>query len=611
MIEHFSVAIIGSGAAAYSTADWLYKSGVQNVVIIAEDRLAGTSRNAGSDKQTYYKMSFTDLDSAEKMADALSSGGGMHKDTAFIEAVNSTKCFLRLVDYGVPFPQDEYGRFIGYQTDHDNAKRGTSIGPLTSKFMTECLENKVLYRENITFYDKTTVLKVVVDNNTAVGLVCLKECSGDYELIGISADNIVLATGGSACIYDSNVYPASQTGALSLAIETKARLNNLSEWQYGIASVGVKWNLSGSYQQVIPRYYSVDDTGKEREFLIDAFGTPDKANNAVFLKGYQWPFDSRKASESSLVDLAIADEIMKGREIFIDFRTNPIGYDYHSLSAEAREYLASADSVKKTPIERLRALNPKAIEFYLDNGIDLEKLSLGIAVCAQHMNGGVDVDTDWQTSVRNLFAVGETAGTFGVYRPGGSALNSTQVGGLRIAEYIARKKVKSKGENHLTNIRLIADSIKNEQDYIDKCMSEKAVKMIDFTKEMTNYCAHARYYEKIEDIHSRLLNQIEKKYYSIFSKKYKEIRQLYKYRDTILTQEALTRTLLYCIPKVGSRGGAISFMSGEVVAENVKMREYAVVTTCDSVEFVKLREMPDTSFNFEKTWQKFNEKHGI
>lgn len=611
MIEHFSVAIIGSGAAAYSTADWLYKAGVQNVLIIAEDRLAGTSRNAGSDKQTYYKMSFTDLDSAGKMADALSSGGGMHKDTAFIEAVNSIKCFLRLVDYGVPFPQDEYGRFIGYQTDHDYAKRGTSIGPLTSKCMTECLENKVLSYENITFYDKTTVLKVVVENNVTVGLVCLKECSGDCEIIGISADNIVLATGGSACIYDSNVYPVSQSGALSLAIEAKARLNNLNEWQYGIASVAVKWNLSGSYQQVIPRYYSVDDTGKEREFLIDAFGSPETANNAVFLKGYQWPFDSRKANESSLVDLAIADEIMKGRQVFIDYRNNPIGYEYNKLSNEAREYLASSDSVKNTPIERLRALNPKAIEFYLDNGIDLEKSSLGIAVCAQHMNGGVDVDTDWQTSVRNLFAVGEVAGTFGIYRPGGSALNSTQVGGLRIAEYIARKKVKSKEENHLANIRLIADSIKNEQDYIDKCMSEKAVKMIDFTKEMTGHCAHTRNYEKIEDIHSRLLKQIENKYYSIFSKKYKEIRQLYKYRDTILSQEALTRTLLYCIPKIGSRGGAISFMSGEIVAENVKMQDYAVVTTCENVEFVKLREKPDTNFNFEKTWHRFNEKHDI
>lgn len=611
MIKHFSVAIIGSGAAAYSTADWLYKAGIKSVVIITEDRLAGTSRNAGSDKQTYYKMSFTDLDSAEKMADELSSGGGMHKDTAFIEAANSTKCFLRLVDYGVPFPQDEYGRFIGYQTDHDNAKRGTSIGPLTSKYMTERLEQKALSYENITFYDKTTVLKVVVKNNVAVGLVCLEECSGDYKIIGISADNIVLATGGSACIYDSNVYPVSQTGALSLAIEAKARLCNLTEWQYGIASVGVKWNLSGSYQQVIPRYYSVDDIGKEREFLIDAFGTPEKANNAVFLKGYQWPFDSKKARESSLVDSAIADEIMKGRQVFIDYRNNPIGYEYNKLSNEAREYLASSDSVKNTPIERLRALNPKAIEFYLDNGIDLEKSSLGIAVCAQHMNGGVDVDTDWQTSVRSLFAVGEVAGTFGVYRPGGSALNSTQVGGLRIAEYIARKKVKSKEEIHLANIRLIADSIKNEQDYIDKCMSEKAVKMIDFTKEMTNYCAHTRNYEKIENIHSRLGSQIEKKYYSISTKCYKEIRELYKYRDTILSQEALTRTLLYCIPKIGSRGGAISYMSGEIVAENVKMRDYAVVTTCDSVEFVKLREKPNTEFNFEKTWHRFNEKHGI
>lgn len=611
MIKHFSVAIIGSGAAAYSTADWLYKAGIKSVVIITEDRLAGTSRNAGSDKQTYYKMSFTDLDSAEKMADALSSGGGMHKDTAFIEAANSTKCFLRLVDYGVPFPQDEYGRFIGYQTDHDNAKRGTSIGPLTSKYMTECLENKILSHENITFYDKTTVLKVVVENNVAVGLVCLEECSGDYKIIGISADNIVLATGGSACIYDSNVYPMSQTGALSLAIEINARLCNLTEWQYGIASVGVKWNLSGSYQQVIPRYYSVDDTGKEREFLIDAFGTPEKANNAVFLKGYQWPFDSKKARESSLIDLAIADEIRKDRQVFIDFRTNPIGYNYHLLSSEAREYLASADSVKKTPIERLRALNPKAIEFYLDKGIDLEKSSLGIAVCAQHMNGGVDVDTDWQTSVRNLFAVGEVAGTFGIYRPGGSALNSTQVGGLRIAEYIAHKETKQKPEINLHNNVLIEDAIQKVKNYIDICLSEKAVKMIDFTKEMTNYCAHTRNYEKIEDIHSRLGNQIEKKYYSISTKCYKEIRELYKYRDTILSQEALTRTLLYCIPKIGSRGGAISYMLGEIVAENVKMRDYAIVTTCDSVEFVKLREKPNTEFNFEKTWRKFNEKHGI
>lgn len=611
MVKHYSVAIIGSGAAAYSTADWLCKKGIKNIAIIAENRLAGTSRNAGSDKQTYYKLSCTDLDSVDKMADALAIGGGMHKDTAFIEAANSIKCFLRLVDYGVPFPQDEYGRYIGYQTDHDLAKRGTSIGPLTSKYMTECLEKVVFNHKNIVFYDKTTALKVVVNNNNAVGIVCLKQSNNDYDIIGISADYTVLATGGSACIYDSNVYPLSQTGALSLAIEADAKLNNLNEWQYGIASVDVKWNLSGSYQQAIPRYYSVDCAGQEHEFLIDAFGSPEEANNAVFLKGYQWPFDSKKTNNSSIVDLAVADEIRKNRKVYMDFKTNPIGFDYNKLSNEAREYLSAADSVKDTPIKRLRALNPKAIKFYYDHGIDLEKDALCIAVCAQHMNGGVDVDTDWQTSVKNLFAVGEIAGTFGVYRPGGSALNSTQVGGLRVAEYIAQKEARSNQKYKADNIRLIEDWVNNESDYIDECLGVKAVEMIDFTKAMTEYCAETRYYEKIIDIHNDLVNQIEKKHYAITAKSYQNIRQLYKYRDTILSQEVLTRTLLYSIPNIGSRGGSICFMADKTVAENKNMREYAVVTTRDSVECVPLRAKPDTEFNFEKSWQKFNQKYGF
>lgn len=611
MVRHFSVAIIGSGAAAYSVADWLCKKGIENIVIIAENRLAGTSRNAGSDKQTYYKLSCTDLDSADKMADALSLGGGMHKDTAFIESANSMKCFLRLVDYGVPFPQDEYGRYIGYQTDHDFAKRGTSIGPLTSKYMTECLENEVLKYNNIVYYDNTTVLKIVVEDNSAVGLICLTQSANDYDIIGISADNIVLATGGSACIYDSNVYPISQTGALSLAIEADARLNNFCEWQYGIASVGIKWNLSGSYQQAIPRYYSVDSAGEEHEFLVNAFNSPDEANNAVFLKGYQWPFDSKKITNSSLVDLAVATELRKNRKVFMDFKKNPIGYDYNKLTDEARKYLASAESVKVTPIERLHSLNPKAIKFYYDNGIDLEKETLRIAVCAQHMNGGVDVDTDWQTSVKNLFAVGEIAGTFGVYRPGGAALNSTQVGGLRIAEYIAQKEDKKAQEDKVDNIRLIEKWINNENKYIEECLGAKAVEKIDFTKAMTQYCAETRYYEEIIDIHNSIVNQIEKKYYAITAKTYKKIRQLYKYRDALISQEALTRTLLYSIPNIGSRGGSISFMNGKTVAENEKMREYAVVTTRDSVECIPLRAKPKTKYNFEKTWQKFNTKHGI
>ena len=61
---------------------------------------------------------------------------------------------------------------------------------------------------------------------------------------------------------------------------------------------------------------------------------------------------------------------------------------------------------------------------------------LEIAVCAQHNNGGFAVNKWWESNIRGTFVIGEMAGTHGVKRPGGSALNAGQVGGLRAAEYI-------------------------------------------------------------------------------------------------------------------------------------------------------------------------------
>ncbi len=81
-------------------------------------------------------------------------------------------------------------------------------------------------------------------------------------------------------------------------------------------------------------------------------------------------------------------------------------------------------------------MNPLAIEIYKENGIDLYSEPLEIAVCAQHNNGGFAVDKWWQSNIPQTFVIGEMAGTHGVKRPGGSALNAGQAGGLRAAEYI-------------------------------------------------------------------------------------------------------------------------------------------------------------------------------
>ena len=82
-------------------------------------------------------------------------------------------------------------------------------------------------------------------------------------------------------------------------------------------------------------------------------------------------------------------------------------------------------------------MNPLAIDIYTEHGIDIRTEPLEIDVCAQHHNGGFVVDKWWQSSIPHTFVIGEMAGTHGVKRPGGSALNAGQAGGLRAAEYIA------------------------------------------------------------------------------------------------------------------------------------------------------------------------------
>ncbi|GAG55434.1 unnamed protein product, partial [marine sediment metagenome] len=84
---------------------------------------------------------------------------------------------------------------------------------------------------------------------------------------------------------------------------------------------------SGTYQQAIPRYISTKlDGSDEREFLNDFFPSMGKLATAIFLKGYQWPFDVEKIKNygSSLIDILVYQEnILKGRRVFLDFRKNP------------------------------------------------------------------------------------------------------------------------------------------------------------------------------------------------------------------------------------------------------------------------------------------------
>ncbi|MDO4574720.1 MAG: FAD-binding protein [Planctomycetia bacterium] len=441
------VLIIGTGAAGLAAGLQLHRQGITRLLLATESLQGGTSINTGSDKQTFYKLSLcgSDPDSVREMAETYFAGGSTHGDLALVEAATSVRAFMNLVELGLPFPKDAFGQYVGYKTDHDPRQRATSIGPYTSREMCRAMIRET-QRLQIPVREGVFVKELRVKNGVCHGAVFFQRDTS--ELLEVRAKNTLFAVGGPGGLYATSVYPKVHLGAIGVALAAGAAARNLPESQFGLASTRFRWNVSGTYMQCVPRFLSTaaDGVSDPREFLTEC---PVNMLPLVFLKGYQWPFDARKTLDetgtwgSSMVDLRVyVETVLRGRRVFLDFRENPTSFSCQTLGTEAAEYLERSGALTlPTPIARLKKMNPAAIALYADHGIDITSEPLEVAVCAQHNNGGLAGDTDWQsTNLRGLFPIGEVNGSHGVYRPGGSALNAGQVGAIRAAEAIVRNR---------------------------------------------------------------------------------------------------------------------------------------------------------------------------
>jgi len=625
--------VIGSGAAGLNAAVQLRSGGVDDVLIVSEGLQMGTSINTGSDKQTYYKLSLCgeEADAPGIMAKTYFDGGGMHGDLALVEAALSARGFMNLVNLGVPFPRDEYGQFIGYKTDHDPRQRATSIGPYTSREMCRALIRQV-ERLEIPVWEGRNVVQLLCvgeDNaRRAAGAVVVKP-DGSLELI--AAENVVFATGGPGGLYKTSVYPAVHTGGIGLGLMIGAMAQNLPESQYGMASIKFRWNVSGTYMQVVPRFISTaaDGISDEREFLPEYFDTTGEMCSNVFLKGYQWPFDSRKVvGGSSIVDILVYIEtVLKGRRVFLDFRRNPEGFRFEDLSEEAHEYLSKSEALLPTPIERLRKMNPGAIELYAQREIDIAAEPLEIAVCAQHNNGGLAGNRWWESvNVKHLFPIGEVNGSHGVYRPGGSALNSGQVGSLRAAEFIAARYAEWTVDEEALKTSAVAAAAEVLA-WLDKCADANNAWQSDrdeLQQRMTRAGAHIRKDNELETAVAEAWRQVEQ--IETTGCRYagpSDVAEALRNRYLCLAHAVYLEAVLFAVRSgVGSRGSAMVVdpagqpvhrtLSDDwrIAPEDTDFRGKVQETQLSpdgSVDnrWVDRRELPESDVWFETAWARF------
>ncbi|MBM4148267.1 MAG: FAD-binding protein [Lentisphaerae bacterium] len=626
--------VLGSGAAGLNAAVQLRANGVEDVVIVTEGLDMGTSINTGSDKQTYYKLSMcgAESDAPAMMAQTYFDGGSMHGDLSLVEASLSARAFLNLVNLGVPFPRDEFGQFVGYKTDHDPRQRATSIGPYTSREMCRTLIRRVK-ELGIPVREGRQAAELLItgsgDARRAAGIMAANTGGGFEAYV---AENIVFAVGGPGGIYRTSVYPHVHTGAIGLALRAGVMAQGLPESQYGLASTAFRWNVSGTYMQVVPRFMSTDADGKsnEREFLNEYFDSAGAANSNVFLKGYQWPFDSRKAvGGSSIVDIIVyVETVLRGRRVFLDFRRNPDGFSFDELSPEARTYLEKSGALLPAPIERLAKMNPGAVQLYADHGIDITREPLEVAVCAQHNNGGLAGNHWWESvNTPHLFPIGEVNGSHGVYRPGGSALNSGQVAGFRAAEYIANRCMESTLDTGAA-ARLAAESAARLLAWAGRAEGAKTGWRKDreeFQARMSRAGAHIRKGSELEAGVKAAWEQVERieKDGSGYTGP-KELLEALKNRHLAFAHAVYLEAVLFAIRSgAGSRGSAIVIdpagkrvhpkLSADwtIAPEDESFREKVQETSAAGpgrVEnrWVPRRPLPRPDSWFETSWARFN-----
>lgn len=99
---------------------------------------------------------------------------------------------------------------------------------------------------------------------------------------------MILVTSKPVGMYHDSVYPISRLGTSNMAFGAGTISRNLTEWQFGTASLRPRWNVNGTYMQIFPTFVPTDTGGEdEKEFFLDHFETPREMPSLISLGGYQ------------------------------------------------------------------------------------------------------------------------------------------------------------------------------------------------------------------------------------------------------------------------------------------------------------------------------------
>lgn len=468
--------IIGSGIAGLTYALKVAEECPDKTVTIL-------TKAQGEETNTKYAqggiagvMDFSQDSFQKHIDDTLIAGDGLC-NPAIVEIVikEGVDRINELINWGARFDKDPDGDYkLGKEGGHSE-NRILHHKDVTGQEMERTLLEAIKKCSNIHLITECFVLDLITQHH--LGYLVTKgtpdiECYGVYvlnlttkKIDKISADIILLATGGNGQIYRSTTNPAIATGdGVAMAYRAKGRIENMEFIQF---------HPTALYEAGV----------RGQSFLITEAVRGDggilrNQDGEAFMSRY----DSR-------LDLAPRDIVARA----IDNEMKINGTEYVYLDC------------RHMPKEKFIEHFPNIYEKCLSIGIDVGKDMIPVSPAAHYSCGGIKTDEWGRTSIHNLYAAGECASTglHGANRLASNSLLEAMVFAHRA--YLKSVEVLRAGEKNYKTASSLnipdwkAEGTRAPQEMIVITQSLKEMKLL-----MTDYVGIVRNNDRLQRANRRL-----------------------------------------------------------------------------------------------------------
>ena len=305
--------------------------------------------------------------------------------------INSSRDIIdHLLALGVRFERNEDGSLAYTREGAHSKPRICFHKDITGEEITTTLLSHVRRLENVTMMEYTTMTDIIEKDGVCVGMKARDQNGDDLY---IYAPDTVMATGGIGGLYrHSTNFPLLTGDACRIAKEHGVQLEHMD------------------YVQIHPTcLYS---TKPGRSFLISESA---RGEGAIILN-----HKGERFVDELLPRDVVTEAIQKEME----------------KEGTAYEYL----SFEKVPENIVSEYFPNIYQHCLEEGYDLLREPVPIVPAQHYFMGGVHVDSDSQTTMAHLYAVGETScnGVHGKNRLASNSLLESLVFAKRAAVNIAK-----------------------------------------------------------------------------------------------------------------------------------------------------------------------------